>query len=81
MKKQGLGTGSWRLVVSCLVFGVSALWPWPGVAARTPSAPKQGATISDKPDTPFKLATFEAGGAPRLGLVLGTRIYDIARAS
>jgi 2-keto-4-pentenoate hydratase/2-oxohepta-3-ene-1,7-dioic acid hydratase in catechol pathway len=38
-------------------------------------------SISDRPETPFKLATFETGGATRLGLVLGARIYDIARAN
>ena len=35
-------------------------------------------TVSDRPDTPFKLATFEAAGQTRLGLVLGTRVLDIA---
>jgi 2-keto-4-pentenoate hydratase/2-oxohepta-3-ene-1,7-dioic acid hydratase in catechol pathway len=39
------------------------------------------ATISSKPDTPFKLATFEAGGKTRVGLVLGTRVLDIAGAN
>ena len=29
------------------------------------------------PDTPFKLATFEAAGATRVGLVLGARVLDI----
>lgn len=29
------------------------------------------------PDTPFKLMTFEAAGRTRVGLVLGTRVYDI----
>jgi len=41
----------------------------------------QRAAISNKPDTPFKLATFEAAGRTRLGLVLGDRILDIAAAS
>ena len=35
-------------------------------------------TVSDRPDTPFKLATFEAAGKTRLGLVLGSRVLDIA---
>ncbi len=39
------------------------------------------AGVSDKPDTPFKLATFEAGGRVRLGMVLGDRILDIADAN
>jgi 2-keto-4-pentenoate hydratase/2-oxohepta-3-ene-1,7-dioic acid hydratase in catechol pathway len=41
----------------------------------------QRAAVSAKPDTPFKLATFEAGGRTRVGLVLGTRMLDIAGAS
>jgi 2,4-didehydro-3-deoxy-L-rhamnonate hydrolase len=38
-------------------------------------------TVSDRPDTPFKLATFEAAGQTRLGLVLGSRVLDIAAAN
>src|SRR5579859_313552 len=34
-----------------------------------------------KPETPFKLATFEAGGKLQLGMVLGARVVDIARAN
>ncbi len=41
----------------------------------------QRPTISDKPDTPFKLATFEAAGKIRLGLVLGEYAFDIAAAN
>jgi hypothetical protein len=43
----------------------------------------QAAPVSDRPDTPFKLATFEAGGKARLGmLVAGTeRLLDIAEAN
>jgi 2-keto-4-pentenoate hydratase/2-oxohepta-3-ene-1,7-dioic acid hydratase in catechol pathway len=37
--------------------------------------------VSDKPTTPFKLATFEAGGKTRLGLVLSTGVLDIAGAN
>jgi len=37
----------------------------------------QRAAVSNKPETPFKLATFEAGGTTRLGLVLGARMLDI----
>ena len=37
--------------------------------------------LSDKPGTPFKLATFEAGGQVRLGMVLGPRVLDIAAAN
>src|SRR6185312_14134595 len=36
--------------------------------------------ISTNPETPFKLATFQAEGKTRLGLVLGTRILDIEAA-
>ena len=41
----------------------------------------QRATVSSKPDTPFKLATFEAAGRVRIGLVLGGRVLDIAGAN
>ena len=40
----------------------------------------QRPVISTRPDTPFKLATFEAAGKVRVGLVLGTRIIDIESA-
>ena len=42
-------------------------------------------SVSDQPDTPFKLATFAANGSAdgtlRVGLVLGSRVLDIAGAS
>jgi len=38
-------------------------------------------SVSDAPDTPFKLATFADGGNARVGLVLGERILDIDEAS
>ena len=41
----------------------------------------QPRTISAKPDTPFKLATFEAAGRTRIGLVIGTRVIDIPGAN
>ena len=37
--------------------------------------------VSDKPETPFKLATFEADGKLQVGLVFGSRVVDIARAN
>ena len=40
----------------------------------------QRPVISTKPDTPFKLATFEAAGKVRVGLVLGSRVIDIESA-
>jgi 2-keto-4-pentenoate hydratase/2-oxohepta-3-ene-1,7-dioic acid hydratase in catechol pathway len=39
------------------------------------------AQISDVPDTPFKLATFEADGDPAVGLVLGDQILELSGAS
>src|SRR5689334_1199255 len=33
--------------------------------------------ISTNPETPFKLATFQADGKTRLGLVVGARMLDI----
>jgi 2-keto-4-pentenoate hydratase/2-oxohepta-3-ene-1,7-dioic acid hydratase in catechol pathway len=44
-------------------------------------AQSAGAQPSDRPDTPFKLATYESAGASRLGLVLDTRLIDIAAAN
>ncbi len=38
-------------------------------------------SVSDAPDTPFKLATFEQGGNVRVGVVLGERILEIDGAS
>ncbi len=37
--------------------------------------------ISDKPDTPFKLATFEAQGKTRVGMALGDRMLDLTGAN
>ncbi|MBI1876255.1 MAG: fumarylacetoacetate hydrolase family protein [Acidobacteria bacterium] len=51
-----------------------------GCTLLLPSIGAKQATISSKPETPFKLATFEAQGRVRVGLVLGTRILDIAGA-
>jgi hypothetical protein len=41
----------------------------------------QRGAISAKPDTPFKLATFEAAGRTRIGLVIGARVIDIPGAN
>jgi 2-keto-4-pentenoate hydratase/2-oxohepta-3-ene-1,7-dioic acid hydratase in catechol pathway len=43
--------------------------------------PKTAGRVSDQPDTPFKLGTFEADGKVQIGLVFGSRIVDIARAN
>jgi 2-keto-4-pentenoate hydratase/2-oxohepta-3-ene-1,7-dioic acid hydratase in catechol pathway len=53
------------------------------IAFVAPARAQRGSaeTISSKPDTPFKLATFEAGGKTRVGLVLGPRVLDIAAAN
>ena len=45
-----------------------------------PAGAQRGA-ISAKPDTPFKLATFEAAGRTRIGLVIGARVIDIPGAN
>src|ERR1043166_6633866 len=58
-------------ISSCVVLFL-LMFSWPS-AQRGP--------ISARPDTPFKLATFETAGATRLGLVLDTRVLDIAAAS
>jgi 2-keto-4-pentenoate hydratase/2-oxohepta-3-ene-1,7-dioic acid hydratase in catechol pathway len=39
--------------------------------------PRAQAGISDKPEHPFKLATFESAAKARVGMVLGTRVLDI----
>jgi 2-keto-4-pentenoate hydratase/2-oxohepta-3-ene-1,7-dioic acid hydratase in catechol pathway len=48
--------------------------------AAGPGAADRQATLSDRPETPFKLATVETGGRDRLGLVLGSRVLDLAAA-
>ena len=57
----------------CAVALVACLMLAPATAQRT--------TVSNRPDTPFKLATFEAQGRVRVGLVLGGRVLDIAEAN
>ena len=47
------------------------------VLAAMAVAPAAQAAISDKPDTPYKLATFEVAGKTHVGLVLGTRVLAI----
>jgi len=69
-----------RLVRRC--FLVRPLWPMTMVALLSVIVGAQPrATVSDKPETPFKLATFEAAGKTRVGLVLGARVLDIAGAN
>ena len=48
---------------------------WASADGAAQGAPKT------TPDTPFKLATFEAGGQTRVGMVLGTRLLDISGAN
>ncbi|MGD9906233.1 MAG: fumarylacetoacetate hydrolase family protein [Vicinamibacterales bacterium] len=66
-------TGTHRLLWSLggVVMGLAAWASAPGAQGAPPATP----------DTPFKLMTFEAGGATRVGLVLGTRVLDIAGAN
>jgi 2-keto-4-pentenoate hydratase/2-oxohepta-3-ene-1,7-dioic acid hydratase in catechol pathway len=71
------GAGFW--VPAAAGFGVLALMLIATFGARRVEA--QRAAISDRPDTPFKLATFENAGAERVGLVVGEKIYDVAAAS
>jgi len=61
-------------IAAIVLIGTAALVGWTSTEARQ-------AAISDQPDNPFKLATFEAGGQVRLGLVLGSRVLDIAGAN
>ena len=57
-----------RLMVLAAILGFMA-----PVRAQRP-------VVSTKPDTPFKLATFEAAGKVRVGLVLDSRVFDIESA-
>jgi 2-keto-4-pentenoate hydratase/2-oxohepta-3-ene-1,7-dioic acid hydratase in catechol pathway len=50
------------------------------VVGLAPSGAARQQALSDRPDTPFKLATFETDGRVRLGLVLGPRVLDLAAA-
>src|ERR1700682_5468371 len=45
------------------------------------SAVMKAATVSDKPDTPFKLTTFESRGKTRVGMVVGDRVLDLGGAN
>src|SRR3954467_1882769 len=58
-----------RVAMLALVFGV--VLP---VRAQRP-------VLSTRPETPFKLATFETSGRSRIGMVLGTRVLDLEAAN
>ncbi len=45
------------------------------------SGPSAQTAPKATPDTPFKLMTFETGGSTRVGMVLGTRVLDLAGAN
>src|SRR5262249_55324784 len=54
------------------------------IALSGPAGAQRGAGVSSQPDTPVQHAsieTGEAGGKTRVGLVLGTRVLDIAGAN
>ena len=51
------------------------------LSMRSPVHEARQLAPSDKPDHPFKLATFEAAGQVRVGLVLGARVLDVAGAN
>jgi len=69
-KRIGLFPACTRAGVA--IFAVALL----GATARSSAA-----AVSDKPETPFKLATFEAAGKVRVGLVIGSRVIDLAGAN
>jgi 2-keto-4-pentenoate hydratase/2-oxohepta-3-ene-1,7-dioic acid hydratase in catechol pathway len=71
----GCGVRSGFMVLGAWVLGVATAVS-PGVLVRAQRTP-----ISDKPETPFKLATFEAAGKTRVGLVLDARVFDVVAAS
>src|SRR5215471_4167168 len=62
-----------RRPVALIAVVVAVLLLAPAAAQRAP--------ISDKPDTPFRLATFEAQSKLHVGLTSGTRLLDAADAS
>ncbi|HEX7138335.1 MAG TPA: fumarylacetoacetate hydrolase family protein [Vicinamibacterales bacterium] len=66
--RSGFGVLGAVSVLMASVFGVASLHA-------------QRATISDKPDTPFKLATFEAAGRTRIGIVVEARVFDVVAAN
>src|SRR5476651_1300755 len=70
--KRTLGREVLRVLGVLAVLAVLAVATLP-VRAQRP-------VISTKPDTPFKLATFEAAGKVRVGLVLGAKVIDIESA-
>lgn len=47
------------------------------VATVAPQAQTTQTALKNTPDTPFKLMTFEAGGATHVGMVLGARVLAI----
>ena len=65
--------GARRLSVALMLCGALA-----AAIARAPSAQ---VSLSERPDNPFKLATFETAAKVRLGMVLGTRVLDIDAAN
>ena len=48
---------------------------------RLPAATNAAVEVSDKPDTPFKLATFTIAGKTRVGIVFGDQVLDLAGAN
>jgi 2-keto-4-pentenoate hydratase/2-oxohepta-3-ene-1,7-dioic acid hydratase in catechol pathway len=68
-------TGTQMIRWSTAAVAAGAMVYVTAVGPAAQSAPKT------TPDTPFKLMTFEAGGATRVGLVLGTRVFDLAGAN
>src|SRR5579863_5997019 len=48
---------------------------------RLPKAAYGAVDVSDKPDTPFKLATFTTEGKTRVGIVFGDQVLDLAGAN
>lgn len=54
---------------------------WLCVAASGLMSGLASGQVSDRPDTPFKLASFSAGGQTRLGVLLGERLFDVEAAN
>ena len=72
-------TDVFRTVHTRIVVGTGALALTVGAVIHAQQASRPA--LSNKPDTPFKLATFEAQGRVRIGLTSGTRLVDIPAAN
>jgi 2-keto-4-pentenoate hydratase/2-oxohepta-3-ene-1,7-dioic acid hydratase in catechol pathway len=67
---------TFRFAASVVVAGVTL-----AAAVVVTASSRQSPAISNRPETAFKLATFEAQGQTRVGMTSGARLVDIAAAN